>query len=214
MVAIPQKSEVVSDRIELLKSLPFGQRMIRAGFKSVSYKDLMDRLGCTAVNERNENKAKRRAQYIAFVANKAQEEKRLKSLFKIKRKPYKVFHNYDLDDGEWFYSVGKKYNYLWDYTESIPESKNKKRFYGYISYIEYEIEFITLEDYSEDKIPARCLRNVKLAKNLGAEYLWVAKPQLSIPDPIIIATRENVFEEDDDENNMLRGPYYEIDMWE
>lgn len=218
LVEIPKVAESTRGTIKSLQALPFGQRMIRAGFKEVTDDNLMDRLGCTAANAGNKEKARLKAVSKANAANRI-----LNKLRQGKRRWYqkplgsdyvvKYINEWDDMDDEWeeYFTIKNNKGDL-----------KRKRWSSCVRFAfrwdEWEVDFTKLEDYCEDKIPARCLKNVQKAKELGVKHLWVAHPTEKTPDPIIIATKgmEKHYDYygDDTGTTTPTSPYYEVDMWE
>ena len=210
MMQLDQVKVVSNERIEMLRELPFGQRMLRCGFKLLRYDVLMNRFGCNVVNRRNEVRANRKARLLACIANKkSRPTKRFFGLVTVPAKIYKVIYMMD-DDDELVYCVGTKREYNCIYDHVAVNRVDYTRTGRYIPYFFWEtwgVEFAPLEDYAEKKIPNRCIKKVSIAKSVGVKHLFVAHPTQRVPDPIIVCSRTI-------EDGKPEEPYYEIDMWE
>ncbi len=205
LVKIPKTVKSTRDTIQALRKLPFGQRMIRAGFKVITYDNLMDRMGCTAINKeidkKAENKTKRIQRFLNYKLSKKHPITRWFAGGYYRRS---AWWNGEAEDGEppYYWAVYQK-NELTDILMSDCPPRRRC-----VHCEEWGIGFFGLSEYSEGKIPARCLRSVQKAIALGVKHLWVAKPEkLDIKDPVILATEKTDEGEAD-------APYYEIDMWE
>ena len=184
-----------------LKSLPFGQRMLRAGFKMVKRKDLEDRLGVTCYNKKQKDRSRQKAQRICDLLNKKRKENIfVRTIWRDRKNKY--FTHKEYGENGIYYEVGYK-GYCYPLCYSRKRRRGEKYYYYKTNLI--EIKFEALGKYIGDIIPDRCIESIKEARKLGCKHFHVVTTQEKVyDDPIIIATEKQKLEE----------PYFEIDMWE
>lgn len=167
-----------------LRSLPKGQRYVRAGFKAITMSQLQERLGVNAMN-----------------ASPALDQ----------RWQWLKAHGFDMSTVEkivttsTFSSLIDSFNVVFKDGREQWFSPHERR-----QDIRAAVKMEALSDYVRDEIPARCLASVKKAKTMGLKSFYVAFPVIeAVPqkDPIIVARWTGKVGDED-------AVYLEIDMWE
>ena len=165
------------ETIRLLEEdIPLGQRILSAGYKVITKEQLEERFCCDKITEGERQKA------VALLEEKI-----------------KIYRNSHWWRKRAHITFKDRYDYIFI-------SNGWETFKTSEHYLTCQLEDRPLDDYVADKIPDRCLIQVKKARSLGIIYFNVVYPVLKkrqLKDPIIVGSTNDNFD-----------PMYEIDFWE
>lgn len=186
-------------------NIPLGQKILKIGFKPITFPQMYERFCCVKIEELEKMKlvGQKRAK------NAINENVIIKDVAPYSR-DYKIVYTYQklllgfVEGPQVGIVIGDIPD--WFKTTLVRESNR-----GFNYFREYGIKCVVktceLDEYMDDEIPERCLASVECAKKVGIKEIRVAYPAFEfqgvekLTDPIIYGKAPN-------------GVLVEIDFWE
>ena len=175
------KSQVETLVNETAVQKPLGQRLLDVGFKRVREKELFERFRCAEITIELKKKAERES--LAFFDKKCEELRPIKTWFGTQK--YHVEHKRELYSGPDHYSVAWGEHPGWREHAYNVKTSGFERF----PLFECTLDYCSLENYMDDKIPEDCLIAIEKAKSIGLTSFKVVYPVIGKTvqkDPVIV----------------------------